>query len=76
MVEVNSSINIKVMLFLSISLFLLMSHVMCEANKNTNIFQRQTRKRFCGRELTQILSSLCNYGYNGVQQKDKKSGKY
>ena len=54
-----------------VALLILFVAVMCDAH--TEVFQRQTRKKFCGKILSETLAILCNGKYNTMT---KKSGKY
>lgn len=71
MLQTKSALINAKSLFISTIVLLLMMHVMCDANTQPELFQRHTRKRLCGRALSETLSSICAL-YNGME---KKSGK-
>lgn len=67
---ISAPVNAKSLFMLTIVL-LVMMHVLCDANTQPELFQRHTRKRLCGRALSETLSNICAL-YNPME---KKSGK-
>lgn len=67
MLQTKSALYNAKLLFISTIILLLMMHVLCDPE--SEVFQRHTRKRLCGRALSETLANVCL-----VYGKEKKSG--